>query len=89
MEKMIKVSKEIVNFEIDEEVMEKLLEPFYRIMEDNGIEWGTPSNGGVTGANYEWTMPKNHFIQSVVQQIEWAMVMNLFDDEGEVDEIQS
>lgn len=84
------VGKDIVKLEVPESTMKDLLDPFYQIMEKHGIKWATEENDGRrTGASYPWTMAKNHFILSMVQEIEWAMVMNLFGDEGETDEIQS
>lgn len=89
MELMRKISKEIVHWEIPEEDMKRLIDSFHKFMKDNGIKWATSEDdGGRAGASFEWTMAKNHFIASVVQQIEWAMVMALFDEEDS-DEIQS
>ncbi len=85
MELMRKISKEIIHWEIPEEDMKRLIDSFHQFMKDNGIEWA--NDGGSTGASFEWTMAKNHFIASVVQQIEWAMLMSLFDEEGDSDEI--
>jgi len=89
MELMRKISEEIVHYEIPEEDMKRIIDSFHQFMKDNGIEWATEEyDGGRSGASFEWTMAKNHFIQSVVQQIEWEFLMSLF-DEGEDNEVQS
>jgi len=84
---MRKISKEIVHYEIPEKDMKRLIGSFHKFMKDNGIEWATEEDdGGRTGASFEWTMAKNHFIASVVQQIEWAFLMSLFDGEEDGEE---
>lgn len=81
MEKMIKVSEDIVRFD-DKEAIENLIQGFYKIMKENGICWGTKvSDGGITGSNYEWTIAKNHFILTVVQLIEWGMLIHELPDD--------
>jgi hypothetical protein len=90
--KLKAVGKDIVHFE-DKEAAKKavreLLEQFYDIMRKHGIKWGTKDDdscGGISGANFEWTLCKDSFIYRVTSLMEWEMLLNPPDDLMHYDE---
>ncbi len=96
METMRKISKDLVHSIDEDEAKEaiiQLINVFYKAMRKHGICWGTKSETGTTGANFEWTICKDAFINRLMNAIEWEMIVfELPDDllhykEGVEDEI--
>lgn len=76
--KLKAVGKDIVHsIEEDEakEAIQKLINVFYSTMRKHGICWGTKSETGTQGANFEWTISKDAFINRLMNAIEWEMIV--------------
>ena len=56
------------------EAIGKLVETFYNIMREHGLRWGTKTECGTQGANFEWTLAKDAFIFRVTSLMEWQML---------------
>ena len=75
--KMSELGKTIVHIEEREDVKEavgKLVDTFYNIMREHGLRWGTKTECGTQGANFEWTLAKDAFIFRVTSLMEWQML---------------
>jgi hypothetical protein len=76
------VAKDIIGIKFDQELIKQLLEPYYEIARKHDIRWGEKTEGqvGTTGANPEWTITKDFFLESLHMDFCWAMILDIPED---------
>ena len=76
------ISKDIIDIKFDPELIKQLARIYYEIARKHGIKWGTKTKGqaGSTGANPEWTITADFFLEAVRMEIQWEMLLDRPED---------
>jgi hypothetical protein len=73
---MRKVSKQIIKTPIDQSIINKLRNQFFKIIRENGIKEGEWVKNGRLTSNFEWTMCKVLFFENLQGKLELSFLFD-------------
>ncbi len=70
------IAEQIMSIQLPDDVISEAANEFYQLMQKYGVEQGTPSEDGrgIIYDNFDWTLYKTLFIDTLKSQIEFMMM---------------